>query len=57
MLPSFMSPTRIQSWGRYIKNVTSYLLLITFYQCNILQLHTVADPEGGTGGTCHPPIS
>ena len=31
--------THDQSWGRYIKNVTSYLLLITFFQFNILQLH------------------
>ena len=28
------------SWGRYSKNVTRYILLVTSKQCNALQLHT-----------------
>ena len=30
----------VQSWGCYFQKVTSYLLLVTFRQCNILQLAT-----------------
>jgi len=26
--------TLVQSWGRYFENVTSYILLVTFRQCN-----------------------
>ena len=46
--PSSKTPSRMvdmlqycsdQSWGRYFKNVTNYILLVTFRQCNYLQLH------------------
>ena len=32
---------RIQSWGRYTKNVTSYILLVTFTRCSALHLRII----------------
>ena len=31
--------SHMQSWGRYSKNVTRYILLVISTQCNSLQLH------------------
>ena len=28
-----------QSWGHYTKNVTSYILLVTFTRCSVLQYY------------------